>query len=262
MFSKFVIYNFNEVYEQVLSRADFYQEGKKLLDSYKEKINESLNNYYLKDNQFVDALDIERRWFPEIECDIFISHSHKDKEQLISFVGWLHYQFGIKAFIDDGIWDNVDDLAQNLATKVYQDRFEDTWIDKDEANNYGMSNALLILNGAIENMIDSTECFLFIGTNNSLIDGDTHTKSPWIYTENLFSNFVRRRPLSEYRKGFLAHSKDISESLKVSYKCDFGSYIEITRDDLTNLLLNRSEAKISEENLNMLYEIKGFKEIK
>ena len=257
MFSKFIIYNFQDIYEQVIGKSLFYKEGIELLDSYKRKIKESLNNYYLKEDEYIDASSIEKRWFPEIECDVFISHSHKDKEQIVSFIGWLYKLFGIRAFIDDAIWDNVDELANRLSTKIYQDRLEDTFITEEQANSYGASNAFLILNSAIERMIDKAECFLFIGTRNSLIDGDTHTKSPWIYTENLFSNLVKQKPLSEYRNNRLAHSREgLREAFEISYKCDFGSYVQLTRDDLTALVRSKTSITIAEENLDMLYAIK------
>ena len=255
MFSRLVIYNFADVCKEIISNQRYYEEGKKLLDSLKSEVTNSLFKAIDSTQSIIDAQDIENIWFPRIECNIFISHSHKDIESIISFVGWLYAKYGIVSFVDDGIWENYNDLRIKLFNKIFQD-FEDDLMTQDEIEKIAYSNSLLILNSAIEKMIDSTECFLFIGTDNSLLTGDTHTKSPWIYSEVLFSNMVRRKRLLCYRQhiehGF---SQKMCETVEVKFKCSFINFTEITRQDFLKFKSYSPAVIIADESLDTLYKI-------
>lgn len=36
---------------------------------------------------YFDASKLQESWFPQVEADIFLSHSHKDEKLIISFAG-------------------------------------------------------------------------------------------------------------------------------------------------------------------------------
>ena len=253
MFSRFIIRDFQSIYDKPLLKGYDYGKGKELLDSHEKIIKESfqkINNGTLK------AKDIEDDWFPKIDCHMFISHSHQDFDKVISLVGWLHCLFGIEAFVDAVAWKNVEDLKESLINMYQSSDYEDK---KKELDRIASINSYLILNSALEKMIDSTECFVFIDTENSLVDGRKHTKSPWIYTENLFSNLVRHKTQFEHRH-VLYHSQGLVEALAVEYECNFENYIELTEKDLSKMFESfKPFHGIPEIALNGLYKIKGLK---
>lgn len=51
-------------------------------------------------------------WFPKINADIFLSHSHKDEKLIIAFAGWLKDTFNLDVFIDSCIWGYSNDLQK------------------------------------------------------------------------------------------------------------------------------------------------------
>ena len=253
MFSRFVIYNFERIYNHIILKDCFKEDGIKLINEYKKTINGSIELLVNSSNNTLDANSIETSWFPQIECDVFISHSHKDANHIISFVGWLYKCLGIRAFLDSTIWESVYNFEDKLEQKYFEEDYE-CLLDQRAISNKAHSNALLILNSAIEKMIDSTECFLFVGTNNSLVNMETN--SPWIYTENLFSNMVQRKELREYRQNFLIHEKYTADALQIKYKCSFVGYKEITGPDLLEIWKNRGIIDPT-ASLDYLYKMKG-----
>ncbi len=252
MFSRLVIYNFDDIYNNCILGSYFEEKGRELLIEYKHSVKKSIDLYFDSTSKTFDGNAIEDGWFPQIKCDIFISYSHKDLQKILSFVGWLHECFGIKAFVDYVIWENVNTLSEKLERKYYEEDIE-SLAEPREIMEKAYTNSRLILNSAIERMIDSVECFLFIGTSNSLINFET--VSPWVYAENLFSNLVRRKKLICYRKHLVSECFT-NDSIKVKYKCTFEGYKEITKFDLIELWKQR-RGKNPCVNLDYLYKIKG-----
>ncbi|MGB1318990.1 MAG: hypothetical protein ACPG5W_12310, partial [Flavobacteriales bacterium] len=64
----------------------------------------------LLNNGKVDASGMQENWFPQVEADIFISHSHRNHRLAIALAGWLHGKFGLTSFIDSCIWGYSNDL--------------------------------------------------------------------------------------------------------------------------------------------------------
>lgn len=87
--------------------------GQSLFDEQKSTVHSSLSSYALDDG-ILDAARIEEDWFPSIDADVFISHSHKDQELAIGLAGWLHELFGISSFIDSCVWGYADDLLKQI----------------------------------------------------------------------------------------------------------------------------------------------------
>ena len=53
-------------------------------------------------------------WFPEVNADVFISHSSKDVDLAKMFAQWLKKNFSLSAFIDSDIWGHSDDLLKEI----------------------------------------------------------------------------------------------------------------------------------------------------
>jgi hypothetical protein len=64
------------------------------------------SEFYLKANLLI------AQWFPYINADIFISHSHKDYNDVVCLAGWLEEKFGLTAFVDSSVWGYSDRLLK------------------------------------------------------------------------------------------------------------------------------------------------------
>lgn len=250
--------------------ASYENIGQIIFNEDRAKVQEVLNDYTIAKNSVLDGSQIQKDWFPEIECDIFISHSHDDRELALGLAGWLFENLKIKAFIDSSVWGYSDDLLKQLddlcsrtGTKSYS----------YESRNYSTSHVHIMLSTALSNMIYKTECLFFLNTNKSNINsiGDIITKSPWIYSELEVSRIVEKRVPERFSKDeqrkFLSEStrkkldihykpSDISHLKKIDYNIlvDWGN-----KDKHLDFLISRldsvSDSSPTEIALDRLYEI-------
>ena len=244
--------------EQGVFSPYFKDFGQGPFEEQMNTVHSSLSSYALDDG-ILDAARIEEDWFPSIDADVFISHSHKDQELAIGLAGWLHELFGISSFIDSCVWGYADDLLK-MIDKNYcvNKRKPDGSIDTYDYNKRNQSTAHIhmILNTALQKMIDKTECLIFLNTPNSLlidnvIDG-TATASPWIYSELTFSRLCRKRKLSEYRR-YLAHdSLHEFAQLNVKYDVSLSHLVDLNDSDLLQIWM-KSRQKRPQEALDDLY---------
>lgn len=194
---------------------DFYDKGKRIFDEYKTQVLDSIEYYYTED--ILDGTAIQDDWFPQIKCDIFISHSHKDENLAIALAGWLWETFRLKAFVDSSIWGYADDLINKLLEET-----DDNYSHNERNNSdliYITSHVHNMLTVALMKMIDKTECLFFLKTPNSAFFDCT--LSPWIYTEIGISMMIqKRRPqrpmqISDSR---IAHELDLSHLSEIDYR--------------------------------------------
>lgn len=131
-----------------------YQYGKNLYEDFQKTIRPSLESYII-DNGILDAEEIQKDWFPEVNAHIFISHSHKDKDLAIALAGWLRYKFGLDAFIDSCVWGYANDLLKILDDEYCKHSHSDLY-DYNKRN-YSTSHVHMLLMAALNKMIDKTE---------------------------------------------------------------------------------------------------------
>ena len=55
-------------------------------DNQREIITKSLSNY-IEENGALNGTKMRNDWFPELQCDIFISHAHNDEKKLLLWLG-------------------------------------------------------------------------------------------------------------------------------------------------------------------------------
>lgn len=142
----------------------------------------------------IDAIDASSRWFPSINADVFISHSHNDLTQAHGVAGYLKTELGLNCFIDADAWEYMPRLEENIA-KELESLNNGITID-DGARQKIATNLTLLLSSSLLHMIDQTECFLFLETPNSVTSKSRkliETDSPWIYSELLFSQKLQRK---------------------------------------------------------------------
>ena len=254
MYARFVIYNFDEIYNRLLDDKHYEIVGRKITSQLKKDIQRSSERVFDKKRGLFNASIIEQRWFPHIPCDIFVAYSHKDYNKALSFVGWLYEHFGIMAFLDAAIWRNIRKLRE-MFVKKYIDESDYDPKKETEIIVESATAAKTILDSATMKMIKYTECFVFIGTKNAFENNETC--SPYIKTELEISGSIERTgPDSSLRR--LAHSNKVNFlTPNIKYDIDLKQYSEITLEDLLYLYERRTLLKTYEETLSELYRRKG-----
>jgi hypothetical protein len=204
----------------------YHEIGVKIFEKYKPKVVSVLDSY-LKQNMALDGEKMRADWFPLVNSDIFISHSHADQNVAINLAGWLYTEFRLIAFIDSMIWGYADDLLKEIDNKYCLNQGEKTY--NYRLRNYSTSHVHIMLSTALNKMIDKTECFFFLKTSNSITTEraikDPNTYSPWIYSEIEMSRLIRKKPLKEYRKISkeemlrfpMKNQEFLKENLKIEY---------------------------------------------
>ena len=224
----------------------YHRIGKSMLDDFKQEVGTELVLYIIGDSGVIDGTKLQEDWFPTVNCDIFISHSHKDEDLAIALAGWLYETFGLESFIDSCIWGYADDLLKKLDEEYCKTTRQGY---NYQSRNYSTSHVHMMLNMALMQMIDKTECLFFLNTPNSidLSDIETRTLSPWIYSEIGISQMIeKKRTRTKY------FSDNLNESLRISYKLDLSHLANIGH---TDLLLWKQKNVREERALNSLYEI-------
>jgi len=203
------------------SFSDYYESGKRLFDRDKTSIKLELDKYLLP-NGSLDGSKMQENWFPQIEANIFISHSHLDEILAISLAGWLHTKFGLKVFIDSCVWGYANTLIKSIDNEYCWNPSRETY--NYEKRNNSTSHVHIMLSTALNMMIDKTECIFFLNTPNSITPNDvvTRTKSPWIYSEIATTKLIQKKELNDYRLQRALESFSAGGSVK---KCLFVEYI-------------------------------------
>ena len=178
--------------------GNFYNFGLKCISNQKNSIIEKLNSF-VGENGSLDGSKMQENWFPQVEADVFISHSHKDVELAIALAGWLKDTFELTAFIDSCVWGYSDDLLKQIDNNYCFNDKEGSYSYKKR--NYSTSHVHMMLSVALTQMIDKAECLFFLNTPNSLTPNPdrNQTESPWIYFEISTSRLIRKKELKEYR---------------------------------------------------------------
>ena len=217
--------------------------GEEHLTNEVYRYKKEIANYINKDE--INGSRIQRDCFPEIEADIFISHSHNDVNLANALAGWIHETFGLKVFIDSNVWIDSNKLLDDLNTN-YSDKREE--LDGSFVYDYKSCNDVskhvnIMLSIALQKMIDKTECVILLNTNNSIKVFDEKNKkiditySPWIYSEIICTQIARKKPLLLYRDyksaeliGTILCEQYIN--MKIFYDISLNHLIEIKKENL------------------------------
>lgn len=221
--------------------------GEKIFKKNKSDMKKSLDEYFDK-NGVLDGSKLQESWFPQIDCDIFLSHSHKDEKIAKVLAGWLYQEFNLKVFIDSCVWSYCLDL-QKLIDDLYcrPNPKEQPKLYSYEKVMYSTSHIHMMLSTALTMMIDKCESVFLLNTPNVIKTEDTisKTESPWIYHEIAMTNLVRKRPLSSYRYNIAKEaSVEFSEQqkiLRIAYEVYTTHLISLDVNDLLDWLSITSE---------------------
>ena len=207
-------------FQMTLDEIDFrdpkslYNLGYSHISKQKAIVKQVINSFTLADGS-LDGSQMQANWFPQISADIFLSHSHHDEKLAITFAGWLYKTFGLTAFIDSCVWGYANDLLRKIDNEYCYNQFTKNY--NYHQRNYSTSHVHMMLSVALSQMIDNTECLLFINTPNSITPESViqQTESPWIYFEIAMSRLIHKKYPNSHRKVKMFSS--LNENLQVKY---------------------------------------------
>lgn len=244
--------------------SEYLSIGQDIHRSNKAIIEQDLDKFKNADD-ILQAKDIIENWFPKIDADIFLSHSHKDGDLIIGLAGWLKTTFGLKSFIDSEVWGYADNLLKAIDDKYCKKISRETY--DYSLRNRSTSHVHMMLSTALTEMIDRCECIIFVNTQNSFIpvdylNGEGHTESPWIYSEIAITRMIRQRTPEEHRPvpimdSINASVESLSESrnLRISYPAGLLHLTQLSLKDLNEWKLAENSRK-SNYPLDSLYKMK------
>lgn len=214
--------------------------GEEIMEARKESISKKLEEY-IRDDGFIDFTNLQDDWFPTVETDIFISHSHKDIKVINALAGWLYSKFNVKVFVDSYIWNYCDDLLRKL-DETYCRHSNGESFDYDKRN-FSTAHVHMMLSNALNKMIDKSECIIFLESDNSLSlknNIEVGTSSAWIYSELVTCSLIKtnvpkrheKKTEIEIRKFF-----NMNESMNPLYRTNeqLEHFISLEANDLDRI---------------------------
>lgn len=216
--------------ENIPHQKIFLDVGENHLSKYRTEVQKTISSFVLNDGS-LDGIQMQENWFPQINVDVFISHSHQDEELAIIFAGWLYNTFGLTAFIDSCVWGYANNLLKIIDNKYCHRKATNSY-DYGKRN-YSTSHVHMMLSVALSKMIDNTECLFFLNTPNSITPGSViqQTESPWIYSEIAMSGLIRRKSPTRIRR--TTESFSSGGELKVRYTLPTEHLTAVNCDILT-----------------------------
>ncbi|NHA82373.1 TIR domain protein [Helicobacter pylori] len=136
-------------------------------------------------------------------AQVFLSHSHADKNKALKVKNYLESKTNRRVFIDSLFWDYKDDVLNKLAKYDDISRIEDAFT--------------LILRESLEYMIKKCPYFVFLQSKNSVSNQGLSriTYSAWIYEELKIANsLIADTALQESRIKAMRISYDITNLLR------------------------------------------------
>ncbi|GAA7356542.1 toll/interleukin-1 receptor domain-containing protein [Helicobacter pylori] len=135
------------------------------------------------------------------DAQVFLSHSHADKNKALKVKNYLESETNHRVFIDSLFWDYKDDVLNELA------KYDDTSKIKDAFT--------LILRESLQDMIEKCPYFVFLQSNNSVSNQGLSrtTYSAWIYEELKIAHSIRESRLTPMTESWQV-SHDISPFLE------------------------------------------------
>lgn len=166
-------------------------------------------NSRLKDlinRKTINGSQLQEYCFPNVEADIFISHLHKDRDLANALAGWINEKFGLKVFVDSNVWGYSDELLDEINSQYSNKRTNgrNIYLYDHKSCCKASEHVNTMLCVALHKMIDKVECVILLNTDNSVqVFGEEcfdSTYSPWIYSEIMCTQIVRKKPLLCYRE--------------------------------------------------------------
>ncbi|EMH45415.1 toll/interleukin-1 receptor domain-containing protein [Helicobacter pylori] len=187
-----------------------------------EKIHELIENApYSNDNIVLNRNEIKEAFFspfkPQLKnAQVFLSHSHADRNKALEVKDYLENQTKRKVFVDSLFWDYKDDVLNELAKHDDISRIKDAFT--------------LILRESLQDMIEKCPYFVFLQSSNSVSFNQNLLKitySAWIYEELKIAHSISA--ISESRPIPIMESMQVFHDISLFLK----SFETITLNELS-----------------------------
>ncbi|KHL87784.1 TIR domain protein [Helicobacter pylori] len=177
------------------------------LDRIAQKIRNILKKHGSRKDIILNHRELQKAFFspfkPQLKnAQVFLSHSHADKNKALEVKDYLENQTKRKVFIDSLFWDYKDDVLNKLAEYDDISGIEDVFT--------------LILRESLEDMIEKCPYFVFLQSKNSVSNQGLSriTYSAWIYEELKIANtFITGTTLKESHIKAMCVSYDVTNLL-------------------------------------------------
>lgn len=216
--------------------SDYDTVGRIVRDDHQHEVDQALDRFVAPDG-VINAKALGENWFPLVEADIFISHSHHDQDSALRLAGWLQSELGLKAFVDSVVWRSADRLLKAIDNAHCLN--EDKKFYDYKRRNLSTSHVHMMLVMAIAKMMDQAEAVFFINSPNAMsAEGTTkngQTSSPWIFAELGLTHLLRQtRPK---RSRLALESREVkamdSATVPVMHELDLSQLSPIDASTLT-----------------------------
>lgn len=241
-----------------LGRPAFNEKSKRLGENSYSRTKEIIYSElecFIGVNGIIDGTTMQNHWFPTVNADVFLSHSHADLDLAQNLAGELELHYGIKTFIDSCVWGNYADLLKQIDKKYCKNEDDNTY-DYDKRN-FSTSHVHMMLSTALTMMMDRTECLFFLNTPKSVTaktNIKNKTQSPWIYSEITTSGFLRqRKPDREIPQKYITLAEDSQKHLAIEYNLFDSHLTKITSNNFWKWH-KECGAKNAADALNDLYK--------
>ncbi|WRC40178.1 toll/interleukin-1 receptor domain-containing protein [Helicobacter pylori] len=178
------------------------------LDRIAQKIRNILKKHGSRKDIILKRNEIKEAFFspfkPQLKnAQVFLSHSHADKNKALEVKDYLENQTKRNLFIDSLFWDYKDDVLNELAKHNDISKIKDAFT--------------LILRESLEDMIEKCPYFVFLQSKNSVSNQGLSciTYSAWIYEELKIANtFITGTTLKESHIKAMCVSYDVTNLLR------------------------------------------------
>ena len=266
MFSKF---NYTPGSLSSYKNERYFRLGSELYTDIERESRKCLSTF-IKDNGQINGSALKEHWFSISQKDIFISHSHKDLDDVKAFAGWIKNTFDLDCFIDSCAWGYCNDLLKEIDDRYCRNDNSTSYSYK--LRNYTTSHVHMMLSTALSEMIDKCECVIFFNTPHSVNmendlrkirenEKDAITLSPWIFHELSMTTMIKQttperlvqKPILKHRDEKLFEFCDFSPEYDVTYPIK--EMKELMDQDLQNWQ-NKYNNNYNGNALDVLYNIK------
>ncbi|GAA7532262.1 toll/interleukin-1 receptor domain-containing protein [Helicobacter pylori] len=152
------------------------------LDRIAQKIRNILKKHGSRKDIILNHRELQEAFFSPFKqqlktVQVFLSHSHADRNKALEVKDYLESKTKRKVFIDSLFWDYKDDVLNELAEYDDISKIEDAF--------------MLILKESLQDMIEKCPYFVFLQSSNSISNQGLSrnqvllkiTYSAWIYEE-------------------------------------------------------------------------------
>lgn len=210
------------------------------------KLRPLLKELVIGNTDVIDGSALQKYVFPtgdDGDYDVFLSHSHNDLEEAKIFASWLTNQCGLKVFLDSYVWGSADGLLNEIDQKYCKNL---DGLYNYHRRNYSTAHVHAMLSMAIMDIINKTECCIFIESNHSIKLQDlknsnkAKTLSPWIYEEISMMRYLPTRKSGRRQICFSNKGKviDMNESFDIGHSIDLSGFNNLDLNTLINFQKN------------------------